>query len=443
MERIFPLVLFAISLFSTLVAACGPAEAEDGAETIAVVDAALPSEAPEQPAANEPPAPDLEILPADPRENAPAQIRGIYLNASAAGTPDRLRALLDLADRTEINTFVVDIKTESGIHYRSQLPLARELTRPAQVTIESLETLVDSLHAHDIHAIARIVAFRDPVLVASRPAWAIRNPEGGIWVDREGNRWVSAWNPNAWTYNIDIAEEAARAGFDEVQFDYVRFPEAYQSLPTQIHPEAPAGEDKTSAIATFLKAARDRLHPLDVIVAADVFGMSMNGADDVGIGQQWERLAVVVDHLLPMVYPSHYFPTHLPNVETPNRMPRRTIEIAVGMGVIRNARITEAGVTPARIIPWLQAFDAPWVDRDYHYGPDQARAQIEGAYEVGLEDWIFWHPGSRYDAVQAAFETDLLPHARDYQPPPSLIGRMDRYEGWGMRASRERALQDR
>lgn len=422
--------------------ACDAAEADgEPVRALPAVSALLPSgEA--SPAAEIPATTPTEPAMADPRDNAPPQIRGLYLNAAAAGTPERLQALLELADRTEINTFVIDLKTEAGIHYQSELPLARELTRPAEVTIESLTELADTLHAHGLHAIARIVAFRDPVAVAARSDWAIRDPDGGIWIDREGNRWVSAWDPEVWDYNIQLAEEAARAGFDEVQFDYVRFPEQYRSLPTQVHPRATPGEDRTTAIASFLREARQRLHALDVIVAADVFGMSMNAADDVAIGQQWERLGAEVDHLLPMVYPSHYFPTHLPDVEAPNRMPRRTIEVAAGMGVIRNARMAEAGLTPPRIILWLQAFDAPWVDRDYPYGPEQARAQMEGAYTVGLEDWIFWHPGSRYGAIEAAFEPELAPRARKYDPPASLVRRMDRYEDWGMGAARRRAVQE-
>ncbi|MEX2584275.1 MAG: putative glycoside hydrolase [Gemmatimonadota bacterium] len=435
-------------LLLALLVACGYAEAEDPPQLEAAASLLLPaaSAEPLEPFSAHPPSGDPSAAPAadlavDPRENAPRQIRGLYLNSSAA-SPARLGGYLEMASRTEINAFVVDLKTELGIHYRSDDALARELTRPEHVTIEDLEGFVEELHDNGIWTIARFVAFKDPVLVSARPAWAIRDPAGGVWVDREGNRWVSAWHPEVWEYNIRLAEEAARAGFDEIQFDYVRFPEQYQSLPTQIHGEAPEGSDKTAAIATFLDRARDRLHPLDVVVAADVFGMSMNGADDVGIGQQWERLATVADHLLPMVYPSHYFSTHLPDIARPNRMPRQTIETAVGMGVIRNSRIEAAGARPARIIPWLQAFDAPWVDADYSYGPDQVRAQIEGVYEVGLEDWILWHPGSRYSSIEAALEPELAPRARPYEPPAALVGRMDRYEGWGMRASRERALED-
>jgi hypothetical protein len=376
--------------------------------------------------------------PADPRARAPRQIRGLYLTAYTAGSATRRPELLALAAASEINTFVVDVKTEQGVHFQSEVPLAREFMRPGHVPIRNLAGLVSEIREQGIHTIARIVVFKDPLLARARPEWAIRRPDGGVWVDRAGETWVSPWDRRVWEYNLALAEEAARAGFDEIQFDYIRFPEAYASLPRQVHPQE--NGDRTDAIATFLEEAIRVLRPLDAIVTADVFGMSMNEAGDVGIGQQWERLAVVTDHILPMVYPSHYFPTHLPGVSRPNRMPYETIVTAVGMGVIRHDRLEAAGARPARIIPWLQAFDAPWIDRDFPYRAEQVRAQIEAVYDVGLEDWILWDPGVRYERVAAAFEPETRPRARTYTPPESLQARIDTYEGWGVSRHRQRAL---
>jgi hypothetical protein len=369
----------------------------------------------------------------------PPQIRGLYLTAYTAGSATRLPELLELARSTEINTFVVDVKTEQGVHYPSELPLARELRRPGHVPIENLTALVETLHDNGLYTVARIVVFKDPILVAARPDWSILRPDGAIWVDREGNRWVSPWDDRVWEFNLALAEEAAKAGFREVQFDYVRFPEAYPSLPAQVHPRARG--DRTDAIVAFLTEARRRLDPLGVVVSADVFGMSMNDAGDVGIGHQWERLSSVIDHILPMAYPSHYTPTHLPNVSRPNRMPYETLTTALGMAVIRNDRLREAGLPAARVIPWLQAFDAPWVDRNYPYGVEQIQAQIRAVHDVGLEDWIFWDPGVRYERIAGAFAAETLPQARSYEAPPALVGRMDRYEGWGMRDERARASE--
>ena len=369
-------------------------------------------------------------------KRAPAQIRGIYLNAYASGSTKRLATLLALADSTEINTFVVDVKDEKGMRYRTALPLQKQIG--GEVTMTDLKAVVDSIHAHGVWASARIVVFKDPMLSKAKPDWSIKNPSGGLWQDKAGNTWVSAWDPNVWEYNIQIAEEVLDAGFDEIQFDYVRFPEPFPSLPKQIHPNAKG--ERTDAIVAFLNKAKPRIHAKGGIVAADVFGLSPNDPADVQIGQQWEPILAVADHILPMTYPSHYLPTHLKGVPKPNQMPYETIFHSVGMGVIRANRLREAGVTAqARVIPWLQGFSAPWVSRNYPYGPEQAAAQIRGVYDVGLEDWVFWHPGSKYELISAAFEKgDTKPHAKKFEPTPETIAQVDLVDRMGSKKAREK-----
>ena len=319
------------------------------------------------------------------RDEAPAQIRGLYLNAYAAGSRNRLPKLLAMADSTEINAFVVDVKDERGAHYSTGVALAKELQQEGENTLRDLKAFADTLHAHDIYAIARIVIFKDPVLSKAKPEWSIKRADGSLWMDKAGNTWVSAWDEDVWDYNLDIAEEVARAGFDEIQFDYVRFPEPYPSLPAQVHPEAKG--DRTDAIAAFLNEAKRRLHPLGVTVTADVFGLSPNDPDDVNIGQQWETIAATADHILPMMYPSHYLPVHLPGVRKPDLMPYETLYKSAGMARIRNDRLREAGVQPARVIVWLQAFTATWLGRNHQeYGPQQLRDQKRGVYDVGFDD---------------------------------------------------------
>lgn len=378
-----------------------------------------------------------------PRASAPPIIRGLYLNAYAAGSRARLSRLMQMADETEINAFVIDVKDERGIHYRgSEIPLANELAQPGELTIASLSALADTLRGRGIWSIARIVVFKDPILAEARPEWSIRTPDGGLWTDRAGNRWVSPWDPEVREYNIRIAEEVADAGFDEIQFDYIRFPEPYRrTLPPQVHRHAEG--DRTDAVAAFLNAARKRIHARGKPVGVDLFGLSPNTFDDVDIGQQWETLAAVADHVLPMVYPSHYLPTHLPGVSTPNRMPYETVYKSVGMAVIRNERLREAGVEPARLVVWLQAFNAPWVDRGnpFPYGPEQLRAQTQALYDVGVEDWILWNPGSRYEQMSEGFASTLEPRAKDWTPDEELVNLIDQFERRGVRAARQRAVE--
>ena len=371
-------------------------------------------------------------------DDAPAQIRGLYINAYAAGSRTRLPTLIAMADSTEINTFVVDVKSERGVHYTTSVALAKELQQEGENTLRDLKAFVDTLHAHDIYAMARIVIFKDPILSKAKPEWSIRKADGSLWVDKAGNTWVSAWDSEVWDYNLDIAEEAARAGFDEIQFDYVRFPEPYASLPPQVHPEAKG--DRTDAIAAFLNEAKRRLHPLGAVVAADVFGLSPNDPRDVGIGQQWETIAATADHILPMMYPSHYIPTHLPGVPKPDLMPYETLYKSAGMARIRNDRLEEAGVRPARVIAWLQAFTATWLANHQDYGPQALRDQKRGVYDVGFDDWVLWHPGSKYEAILGGLERETRSEAKtSYTPPPEVLAAVELFEKQGVRVAREKA----
>lgn len=376
----------------------------------------------------------------NPRADAPPQFRGLYLNAYAAGSRTRLPRLIAVADTTEINTFVVDVKDERGIRYRTEIPLAAELAQEGEVMIRDITALADTLRAHDIYSIARIVVFNDPILSEAKPEWSILKADGSLWLDRTGHSWVSPWDERVWDHNIAIAEEVARAGFDEIQFDYVRFPEQFQSLPPQVHPHSKG--DRTDAIAAFLNEARRRLHPLGVTVTADVFGLSPNTYEDVGIGQQWETLAAIADHMLPMMYPSHYLSTHLPGVPRPNAMPYETVFKSAGMARLRNDRLREMGIEPARIIVWLQAFQATWLRDGVEYGPEQIRLQKNAVYDVGLDDWILWHPGSQYEPFLAGLDRTTESRAKHaYDPPSDVLAVVDRFENAGVRAARERALQ--
>jgi hypothetical protein len=299
---------------------------------------------------------------------------------------------------------------------------------------------VDTLHAHKIYAVARVVVFKDPVLSKAKPDWSIRKAGGGLWVDKAGNTWVSAWDHNVWDYNLDISEEVARAGFDEIQFDYVRFPEPYRSLPPQIHPQAQG--DRTDAIAAFLNEAKRRLRPLGVMVSADVFGLVPNDPADVNIGQNWETIASISDHIYPMMYPSHYLPTHLPGVPKPDVMPYEVLFKSAGMARIRTDRMKEAGIRPARVIPWLQGFTATWVHPHLEYGAEELRKQKQGVYDVGYDDWVIWHPGSKYEQLLGGLEKTTVSRAKpSYTPPADVLATVNLFEKQGVKKARARAAE--
>jgi hypothetical protein len=432
-------------LACVLAAACGGADARAKTGEPALATAALasslrdpsgaPTAAPASPEAN------AASAPGGVRDNAPAQIRGLYVNAYAAGSRTRLPQLLRMADQTEINAFVVDVKDEKGIRYHTNLPLQHSLEQPGEVTIRDLKALADTLHAHHLYAIGRIVVFKDPILSKARPDWSVRAQGGALWRDKKGNTWVSPWDPHVWDYNLAIAEQAARAGFNAIQFDYVRFAEPYKSLPPQVHPLAKGA--RSDAIAAFLNEARRRLHPLGAMVTADVFGLVPSDPGDVDIGQQWETVASTADHVNPMMYPSHYLPTHLPGVPKPDLMPYQTIFKSAGMARLRNDRLRQAGVTPARVVVWLQAFNATWLGRNHQdYGPEQLRQQKQAVYDVGFDDWFLWNPGSHYEQVEAGLDRATVSHRKPvYNPPADVLATVNRFEREGIAAARQKAAR--
>jgi hypothetical protein len=323
-------------------------------------------------------------------------IRGLYVNRFAAHSSRRMAKLIGFADSTELNAMVIDMKDEFGLNYKSENPDFQRNAGSGHGIVRDVGALIDSLHAHGIMAIARIVVFKDPVAAALNPGWTIRTPEGAVWRDEKGNAWVNPYNREVWSYNIGVAEELARLGFDEIQFDYIRFPEPYRRLARQVFPGA--GEvSKPDNLAVFLKEARERLHRHGVRSTADVFGLVTTVRGPLEIGQHWERLAPVTDVLLPMVYPSHY-PRGSFGIAHPNAEPYRVIKIAIDSARVRNEKL---GITaPEHVRPWIQAFSLGQPP----YTAEHVREQKRAIYDAGYDGWILWHPGSNYDVFIPGLE---------------------------------------
>jgi hypothetical protein len=326
------------------------------------------------------------------RMQKPAAVRGLYLNAWAAGSTRKLANLIEVANRTEINTFVIDVKEGGEISYRSRVPLAREIAAD-QPHIRDIRAVLRQLHENGIYTIARIVVFRDAVLANARPDLAVRHVNGGEWIDSYGHRWVDSYNRDVWDYNIAIAREALELGFSEIQWDYVRFPDVPRALMRQAHWPAANERSKAAGIREFLLYSRAQLETYGAPVTADVFGLTVSARDDMGIGQLWEKMLDATDVLLPMVYPSH-FARGSYGIAQPNAEPFEVVHRAMQHAVRRSAGTQNA----ATIRPWLQDFTlgAP------RYGPEHVRAQIAAVYAAGLEEWVLWHPGSNYTVAALA-----------------------------------------
>jgi hypothetical protein len=334
-------------------------------------------------------------LPAPPaRVPKPESVKALYLNAWAAGSNAKLRKLINIADSTEINSFVIDVKEGGEISYKSKVKLAIEAGANREY-IRNPRRLLDTLRAHNIYPIARIVVFKDPVLAEAKPQFAVKNKDGTVWTDNKGKAWVDSYNKGVWDYNIALAREAIELGFSEVQWDYVRFTDAPMSYRRRAVYPAAAGRSMQQGIREFMLYAREQLADLEVPVTADVFGLTVSTKGDMGIGQEWELMVDAVDAILPMVYPSHYIPGNY-GLRNPNAAPYRTVYRAMVDAVERSKPFANAAI----IRPWLQAFTLG----PPKYGPAHVRAQIEAVYDAGLQEWVLWSPGSNYDKAALAPE---------------------------------------
>lgn len=324
-------------------------------------------------------------------------VRGLYILRWATQSPARMKRLIEIADSTEINALVIDIKDEFGLNYKSSDTLVARNAGTAG-TIPNLTAMVDTLKAHGIIPIARIVVFKDSVAARLNPQHTIRKADGSPWRDKEGLTWVSAYDPAIWEYNIRVAEDMARAGFEEVQFDYIRFPEPYPSLPKQVFPTA-NGRTKPQALAEFLKIACPRVRALGARCTVDVFGLTTTVVGALEIGQQWETMSPLVDVMLPMTYPSHY-PRGAFNIARPNAEPYKVQYTAIKRARERDEKLGIENTGHVRA--WLQAFSLPRMLPKY--GPAEIEAQKQAIYDAGYESWILWSPGSRYESFLPAFE---------------------------------------
>jgi len=314
----------------------------------------------------------------------PIEVHGLYLTGYTAGRTGTIDRLLRELHGTSFNALVIDVKNDAGrISYRSDVPLAREIGADVD-WIADPEGLLAKLRAEGIYSIARIVVFKDPILARKRPDLAIHDLSGNPWHDQTGAAWLDPSNREAWAYPVALAQEAAGKGFQEIQFDYVRFPSDGE---TKEIASSGATGGKAEMIAEFLRYAREKLEPYDVYLSADIFGLVGTVTDDMGIGQNLEKLLGAVDYLCPMVYPSHYREGNY-GIEDPEAQPYATVRASLQAYQRRMA--TADSATGLR--PWLQDFSLR-----VHYGAAEVAAQIKAATDLGIKEFILWNPANVYD----------------------------------------------
>lgn len=332
---------------------------------------------------------------------------------------NKLEKILGICEATEINALVIDVKNDDGlVAWESDIPLVNELNANWVITVRDYGRLMEYLKERDIYTIARVVAFKDPYLAEERPDLAIGLQDGGVYRDRKGTAWVNPFDRYVWDYNIAVSQEAALRGFDEIQYDYVRFPDnAREYNPVAVFPGRD-GRAKDVAIEQFLAYAREKLAPYGVHVSADVFGVITRSWDDhpEDIGQTWRRIANNTDYICPMIYPSHYGENWY-GFAVPDQHPYGVLRAALREALERNA----AQEDPAVIRPWVQGFTAPWVRGNIRYDARAISDQMVAAQELGIPEYIIWSPGNNYDPLTFFYHDRIDPDPR--VPGEDILGR--------------------
>ena len=330
------------------------------------------------------------------------KVKGIYVTGPKAGSAG-MEDLIRLVDETELNAMVIDVKNDEGnLTFRltnEEIPqdipvLDRISEMQAGIRyIRDIQTMMQELKDHNIYTIARIVCFKDPILAAAQPELALTKPDGKPVTDANGLAWVNPYRQEVWEYLTELAEMAADLGFDEIQYDYVRFPVGSDADAADYGVDMEA-YPKRQAIQDFLSYAGDRLHEKGCVVTADVFGTIIGSETDVQtVGQDYTALGQTVDAISPMVYPSHYA-NGVFGLKVPDAHPYETVSAAMQGSAEELQEIPEAERAVVR--PWLQAFTATWVPGHISYNGTQIREQIQAVYDAGYEEWILWNATNRY-----------------------------------------------
>lgn len=353
---------------------------------------------------------DIEIQ--RPLSQPPLSVKAIYVTGWSAGSTKKIDSLIKLIDETELNAIVVDVKDYSGfLSYKFDYDLARESGAFNELRIIKPNILIKKLHDKGIYVIGRISVFQDPILAEAQPDWAIKSSSTKkVWKDRKGLAWMDPASREVWAYNLKIAEDALSRGFDEINFDYIRFPSDGDLNDLSYF----TWNEKTSmadVIEGFFKYMRGNLK--DAKISADLFGLVTIEKSDLGIGQVLEKAFPYFDYIAPMIYPSHFGPGVM-GFKNPAIHPYEVIKNSLisainklKISTVKLATTTSTPIDPSLIAlpewpkfrPWLQDFDL-----GADYDATMVREQIRAVEELGISGWMLWDPKNVY--TRGALKTE-------------------------------------
>jgi hypothetical protein len=324
--------------------------------------------------------------------------RSLYLTYYGVGNDELRNHVLDLAAQTEINAVVIDVKGDRGwLSYKSSVPMVEQIGAQQEITMKDPRGLLSDLKKRGVYTIARIVTFKDNPLATARPDLAVMNSATGQpWVDNEGLRWADPTREEVWDYDIALATEAIDLGFDEVQFDYVRFPTdagAGNSLSSTSFSQPNNMANRVAAINGFLEKARQAIKAKGGNISADIFGYVVWRDDDMGIGQHLEDVAQHVDYVSPMVYPNLFWDGI--SVEGGAKYGNQQAGLYPYEIVSETMKVAVKRIGAAKLRPWLEYYNDYLTGKTYTAGDIQVQKQ--GSYENGVNGWLFWDPSNRFD----------------------------------------------
>ena len=322
-------------------------------------------------------------------------IKAVYANLGVLSDPERWNRLIEIADTTEINAIVIDVKQDT-IYYDTQVPFYREIDGMITPIFDPTELLAE-LDEHGIYSIARMVVFKDPIVAEGRPDLAVRDEvTGGLWLDMNGTPWVNAFNQELWEANADLGSELGQLGFDEVQYDYIRFP-SDGDLRTADFGNDYSEESRRAAITGAVALGREKVRAAGAAFSIDLFPIIALLGDDQGIGQTLQDLTPLADYVSLMIYPSHYEEGNIPVDGHPNDFPAETVTYT-----LERSQQWVPG-TMKKMRPWLQDFTYP-LEGYSEYGPAEVRAQIEAAGAQGVSGWLLWNAAGEFQVSALAPE---------------------------------------
>lgn len=328
-------------------------------------------------------------------------VKGIYLTAYSAGNPDKVNELIQYLNGNELNAMVIDIKDDIG-HVTTNFQSENEHIQNNTVDyITDIHALMKQLEENQIYPIARIVAFKDSLLAENQPNMSFLNPDGSIWEYGNGELFINPFLKETWDYAVDVGIEAAKVGFKEIQFDYVRFPEVfsyddnglYYEMGDYANLDLDPTQTRVKAITDFVAYAREKLLPYGVDVSVDIFGYAATVPEASGIGQNFGQIATNVDVISSMIYPSHWHPAYF-GIVNPDLHPYELVDeyMKVELELINSLEHTP--VTR----PWLQDFTASYLGAGNYqeYGHAQVMEQVQALYDHGVTEFLLWNAANVY-----------------------------------------------